>query len=596
MTTVLQVSDLRVELAATGSPIVDQVSFDLAEGEVLGLVGESGCGKTTIGTALLNYTRKGARVAAGRVLVAGTDMLQLESKELRAARGRLISYVPQDPSAALNPALRIGAQIVEVFEVHRLKVDEARLHAALEEVGLPADRRFLRRFPHQLSGGQRQRVCLAMAFLLRPKVLVLDEPTTGLDVTTQARILRTVRELCDQYHVGAVYVSHDLAVVAGLAHKLVVMYAGRMAETGPAGEVFDRPCHPYTVRLLKAIPDVREIRMVEPLPGTAPGPGDRRTGCEFAERCPAVIEICLRESPFMTAVGAMHSARCHRAGEFDSMPPRVGIRREPDASDAVMMVEALCAWYGRSQVLYDVSLELRRGECLALVGESGSGKTTLARTIVGLHWQYEGTMRFRDELLIGDARSRSQLARRELQYIFQNPYGSLNPRKTVAEIVETPLRHFYGLRGAEARDRVATAVSKVSLSTQLLNRYPDQLSGGERQRVAIARALACEPTVLICDEVTSALDVSVQASIVDVLSQLQESEELTLLFVTHNLALVRVIADRVTVMHRGRIVETGLTDATLDAPVAKYTQELLANTPTMTSAASGRAARSAVSR
>jgi peptide/nickel transport system ATP-binding protein len=580
------VANLRVELAG-GVPeyIVDEVSFEIAPGEIVGLVGESGSGKTTVGLALLGYARAGARIASGRIGVGEVaDLLALGDAERTAARGRLVAYVPQDPASALNPALRIGTQLEELLEVHE-QIDaraarRERVLEALSDAGLPSDEALLRRFPHQLSGGQQQRVALAMAFVLRPQVIVLDEPTTGLDVTTQARVLATVAQLCRSQGVAALYVTHDLAVVAELVDRVLVMYAGRVIEAGSRDAVFAAAAHPYTARLLAAVPDVTARSALEPIPGQSPAPGERPAGCEFAPRCPLRIDVCqVRPEPLELAPG--HWARCHRAAErVARVAPRAVHQGTEAAGTIVLEARDIDAGYRGRQVLHSVNLEVRRRECVAVVGESGSGKTTLARVLVGL-LSHRGEVRLDGEPLAADARRRPASARRELQYVFQNPYASLNPRKTVAQILKTPLNHLFALDRDGSRQRVGQALASVALPARALGLYPDQLSGGERQRVAIARALVCEPRVLVCDEITSALDVSVQAAIVEVLRRLREERELSMVFVTHNLALVRSIAERIVVIHDGRIVEEGTTEDVLDRPQAPYTQRLLSDTPGM---------------
>lgn len=584
MTPAVRVENLRVELVGTGDDVVSGISFEIAQGEILGLVGESGSGKTTVGTALLGYARRGATIAGGSVLIDGSDILALNDDEVRRLRGPLVSYVPQDPSSALNPGLRVGKQLMEVLSAHgRTEGAHERVAEALREVNLPGTNDLLSRYPHQLSGGQQQRICIAMAFLLRPRLVVLDEPTTGLDVTTQAHVLATVRELAKTHGAAALYVTHDLAVVANLADRVLVMYAGRLAELGSGSAIFDSSAHPYTAQLLRAIPDVGERRLLAPLAGDAPSPGNRPGGCEFAPRCFAAIAKCHTEDPPLATLQEGHVARCHRAAEYllparPAPPPRVAI----PSSDTVLSVSRVNASYGGRQVLHDVSLDLRPGECLALVGESGSGKTTLARCIIGLHSEWTGNIALHGRELERRAIDRPVGARQELQYVFQSPYSSLNPRKTVRQIVETPLKHFHGISGAAADAPVRDAIAQVALTKRILQCYPNQLSGGERQRVAIARALAGDPGVLICDEVTSALDVSVQASVVEVLRQLQVNRGLTMLFVTHDLALVRSISDRVLVMRHGRLVEFGETDTVLETPTTDYTRQLLADTPSIT--------------
>jgi peptide/nickel transport system ATP-binding protein len=590
----VEVESLRVELAGSGVDIVNGISFTIDEGEVLGVVGESGSGKTTIGLALLGHVRRGARIVSGSVRIGGLDVLSLERNRLREVRGKLVAYIPQDPAAALNSSLRIGKQLAEMIEVHEAESGRAavkdRIRNVLNEVKLPDDDNFLRRFPHQLSGGQQQRVCLAMAFLLRPSVIVLDEPTTGLDVTTQAHVIATVRNLCRSHGVAALYITHDLAVIANLAHRVMVLYAGRLAEVGPTRRIFGDAGHPYTRKLIGAIPDVTRRRPLEAIRGQAPGPGRRPSGCPFHPRCPDAVVACAEVEPTATELAHGHFVSCLKAGQLareGSTSVGVGERSPTEAKEIVVLsVTGIDAFHGQRQVLDGVSLDVRRRECLALVGESGSGKTTLARSIIGLHAPERGEIRFNGEALPRRIRDRDAEARRSIQYIFQSPYNSLNPRRSVSDIVALPLHLFFGLRRREAGRLVAEALEKVSLSPKVGTRYPDELSGGERQRVAIARALACAPVVLICDEVTSALDTSVQAAIVELLNRLQAEENLALLFITHNLPLVRTIADRVAVIHRGRIAELGPTNSILDTPKDDYTRELITNTPRLSPSAS----------
>jgi peptide/nickel transport system ATP-binding protein len=520
--------------------------------------------------------------------VGDTQVLELKGDDRRRLRGRVVSYVPQDPAASLNPALRIGTQLREVLDVHDYgdgdRARSERIAEMMREVLLPDDPAYLRRYPHELSGGQQQRVGLAMAFACRPPVIVLDEPTTGLDVTTQAHVLNTVRDLTRLHRSAALYVSHDLAVVATLATRVAVMYAGRVVEVGPSEDLFNAPAHPYTRRLIAAIPHISGKRQLAGIPGRAPSPGSRPKGCFFAPRCGWKVDGCLAELPPLHEVGPTRSVRCIRAEEVmaesglpsgDTLPAT-----EVPAAAAVLSLRDLNAGYGGRTVLHHVSFELAPHECLALVGESGSGKTTLARSIAGLHSERQGELLLNGEPLAESSRGRSRDARRTIQYIFQNPYGSLNPRRTIGQIVSQPLELF-GTPSGEREGKVGTMLERVSLTAAYAHRYPDQLSGGERQRVAIARALVCDPAVLICDEITSALDVSVQAAIVDLLAELQRDLGLSMLFVTHNLPLVRSIAQRVAVMNHGRIVELDSVDRVLNEPGDDYTKALLADTPSL---------------
>jgi peptide/nickel transport system ATP-binding protein len=586
------VRDLKIELVRGGEDIVDGIMLEVQAGQVLGLVGESGSGKTTVGMALLGYCRPGGKVSGGDVEIDGRSLSGLRPGELRRLRGGTVSYIPQDPGTALNPALRIGRQLTEILDAHLTDLSTeqriARVRETLEEVALPSDDEFLKRYPHQLSGGQQQRVAIAMAFANRPHVIVCDEPTTGLDVTTQARVLQTVRELCQQHQVAALYVSHDLAVVAELADHVAVMYAGRIVERGPRDVIFAAPRHPYTRKLLRAVPDLEGKRAVVGIPGRAPLPGQRPQGCFFAPRCDLAIDKCHETFPEARAFdGGEHLVCCYRADDAPAQLPTTGEEATAtQAGEVVMSVVNLNASYGSHHTLFDIDFDVRRNECVALVGESGSGKTTLARCVAGLHREWTGDITLGDARLAQSSRKRSDEARKEIQYVFQNPYASLNPRRTVGQTIARQLQLFWGggTNRHETGRRVGECLERVSLSAGAANRYPDQLSGGERQRVAIARALAAEPSLLVCDEVTSALDVSVQAAIVELLRELRAETGLSMLFITHNLALIRTIADRVIVMTEGKIVESGQTLDVFNSPSAEYTGKLLANTPTVEAA------------
>ena len=591
------VRNLRIELVSSGEDIVDQIVLEVTAGEVLGLVGESGSGKTTVGMALLGYCRPGGKVVGGEVKIDGRDLQGLREGELRTLRGGTVSYIPQDPGTALNPALRISRQLSEMLEAHSPEMSDAerdaRVRESLAEVALPpqgvTEDDFLDRYPHQLSGGQQQRVAIAMAFANRPHVIVCDEPTTGLDVTTQARVLKTVRELCQEHGVAALYVSHDLAVVAELADHVAVMYAGRIIERGPRDVIFSNPRHPYTRRLLRAVPDLQGKRAVVGIPGRAPLPGNRPDGCFFAPRCELAIDKCTEAFPPPTAYAdGKHLVCCYRS---DDAPSEIKVMGEPKplgpAGDVVLALSHVDASYGSNQILHDVDFVVQRNQCVALVGESGSGKTTTARVVAGLHHQYTGEVQLDGVKLGQAARGRTAEARKRIQYVFQNPYASLNPRRTIGQILARQL-HLFPPEGGTSRATIGTKVAetleRVALSREAASRYPDQLSGGERQRVAVARALAAEPSLLVCDEITSALDVSVQAAIVELLRDLREQTGLSLLFITHNLALIRTIADKVIVMTEGKIVENGDTLDVFQRPQAEYTQRLLGNTPTVENA------------
>ncbi len=580
----LHIKGLRLEVESTGHDIVDEVNLRVTPGRILGLVGESGSGKTTVGLAVLAHTRRGVRIANGEVLCADVSMMTLGSEALRAVRGGTVAYVPQDPASSLNPALTIGKQLREVLDVHRFGASDAdrraRITEMMEEVLLPTDEAFLARYPHQLSGGQQQRVGLAMAFACRPEVIVLDEPTTGLDVSTQAHVLATVRSLAKLHGVAALYITHDLAVVADLADEVAVMYAGRVVEHGSVAEIFARPVHPYTRHLVAAAPDIAGVNEIEGLAGRAPAPGKRPQGCSFALRCELATDACRVEMPAITQVSLGHTVRCIQANEAHAAPLRRRVPPAPVTTPTVLSLRGVTAGYQGTMVVHDVTLDLHQGECLALVGESGSGKTTVSRSIGGLHREWTGEMTLNGQPLARHARARTMQQRMTMQYVFQNPYSSLNPRRTVGESVLRPLLLAGGNR-VDGERKVGQMLERVALTAGYANQYPNQLSGGERQRVAVARALICDPVVMICDEITSALDVLVQAAIVELLGELRKELGLSLLFVTHNLPLVRSIADTVAVMNQGSIVELGPTESVIGSPQQEYTQGLIANTPSI---------------
>ncbi len=457
--------------------------------------------------------------------------------------------------------------------------------AALQRVGLPAETMFARRYPHQLSGGQQQRVTIASALVCEPVAVVMDEPTTGLDVVTQARILEEVDRLRVESGLGVVYVSHDLAVVASIADRIAVMYAGRIVEDGPTAELLARPRHPYTRGLIASIPDHVAPRRIRGIPGVAVGVGERPAGCAFAPRCAQRVELCDRELPALDDAGDRHEVRCFewRATPRIELEPLVATRAEAEAAGPLLEVEGLGAAHSsRHETVVaadDVSFVLAAGECLALVGESGSGKTTIARCVAGLHEPSAGRIVFDGEPLAARARARPREARRRIQIVFQNPTDSLNPRRRIADEIARPARVLRGLSRAEARAEVTGLLERVRLPARLAGRFPGELSGGERQRVAIARALAAKPDLLICDEITSALDVSVQAAVLDLLSELRAELGLALLFISHDLGVVASVADRVLVLDRGAVCEQGRVAQVLAKPERDYTRRLLDAAP-----------------
>jgi peptide/nickel transport system ATP-binding protein len=581
----------------SGEPVIEDVSFQVGPGELLGVVGESGSGKTTVALALLGYTRPGVTITHGTVTVGGKTIVGQDTSTLRGMRGKVVSYVPQDPGGALNPSLRVGDAILDVLRAHRSGAgSEESVRAALGRVEL--DESFRGRYPHQLSGGQQQRVTIAMATVCEPPVAVLDEPTTGLDVLTQERILDELMRLKAEEKMAMVYVSHDLAVVCRIAERILVMYAGRVLESGPTEAVIGRPRHPYTKALVAAIPDVKHPRTLRGISGVAVGVGEWPGGCAFEPRCAHRLPRCQEAVPELVETAPAHLARCWRweeLGAHERAPAAMRSRAAGPVSTPLLEVSALEAryrsWRGERPAVDGASFAVERGRCVALVGESGSGKSTIARCIAGLHVPSSGRVLFEGAELAGHARARPLEVRRRIQIVFQNPYESLNPRHRVRDSIERPLRMFRRLRRRTADAAVGELLERVRLPKRLADRFPGELSGGERQRVAIARALAANPDLLVCDEVTSALDVSVQAAVLELLQELRRELELSMLFITHNLGVVACIADSVLVMDRGVICEAGPVDTVLTAPAHDYTRRLLEAAPSLPEDAVGVSAR-----
>ena len=581
-----------------------EVSLEVAEGEVFGLVGESGCGKSSLALTLLGYRHPRARVASGEIRVEGRNLLALHPDALTAIRGRRISFVPQNPTTALNPARRIGDIMIELLMKHGTAASgetaRRRARELLAQVGLPEPERMLKRYPHQLSGGQQQRVCIAMALSSDPALVVLDEPTTGLDVTTQEQIIELLATLRRRLRMTMVYVTHDLAVLAQIADRVGVMYAGRMVEVAPVDTLFRAPRHPYTRGLIASVPRLDEddgVPFAAPLRGLLRR-GELGSGCAFARRCDHVEPACEARAPSLEPVDDGHDVACFRWREIVPVPPLAGgtggeSAREPEARP-VLELDAVSLAYGPTPaglagpfrrtsppVVHDVSLRIAEGETFALVGESGSGKSTIARAVSGLLAPRAGRILFRGEPAPGRVAARPPELRRLIQYVFQNPDASLNPRMRVRNILARPLDLLGNVAASERDARVAAALGDVRLDANYADRFPDQLSGGERQRIAIARALIVDPALLLCDEILSALDVSVQASILDLLRGLRARHRVSMLFISHDLAVVRTLADRIGVMYRGRLLETGTNDEVFASPHHPYTRLLLHAVPGM---------------
>lgn len=583
---ILDVSGLRVQLA-NGTPIVEGVDLSLEPGRILGLVGESGSGKTTVALALLGYAKPGVRIAAGRVRVGDEQLVGRPERELRRLRGALVSYVPQDPGSALNPSARVGEQLADALRVHSLPADQDEIKQALGRVQLPATKEFVRRYPHQLSGGQQQRVAIASALVCGPALVVMDEPTTGLDVVTQAGVLKEVQRLRHELGVAIIYVSHNLAVVGELSDEVAVMYAGRIVETGPTAALLARPRHPYTRGLVASVPDFLEPRQLRGISGVGVRVGAWPKGCAFAPRCDQRALRCDEKVPELEPVPPGSLVRCfewHRTPPVTSLP--IEARPRQDASAPLLGVESLRAVHrsraGDVVAVRDVSFSVAVGETVGLVGESGSGKTTIGRCIVGLHQPAAGSIRLSGVELAAQASKRPRVQRRQIQIVFQNPQDSLNPRHQILDEISRAARILRGLSRRDAEAEAVNLLEQVQLPASVAHRYPAELSGGERQRVAIARALAAGPSLLICDEITSALDVSVQATVLEMLRVLQTELNLSMLFISHDLAVVASMATRVLVLESGVVREQGDLEGVLTNPQDEYTRRLIVAAPRLT--------------
>lgn len=582
---------LRVETPG-GDPIVADVSLRLGRGEVMGLVGESGSGKSTTALALMGHASGGGRIASGSVRMAGENLLSLPTRELRRVRGHLVSYVPQNPAAALNPAMRVGTLIREVLNERcggesGAKGWKSRALEALARAGLQEDGSFLRCYPHQLSGGQQQRVVIAAALASNPEVLVLDEPTTALDVITQAAVLGEIKHRVRESGTTVVYLSHDLGVVGSLADRITVLYAGSVVEEGPVTEVLEFPRHPYTRALLAAFPRPNSSIRPASIVGTAPGVGERPTGCTFVSRCGFRSATCEHWPELEPINSGSHAVRCwekHRTADLPRPEGDAATDGQPQKGGRVLRVESLRAGYtvaGKTvETLGGIDLDLASRECLAVVGESGSGKSTLARCIVGLHPPSEGGVTLGGAPLARTARERSTEQLGRTQLVFQDPSGSLSPLKKVGVQVARPAEILRGMGRHEAEGEARRLLEAVRLPWRFADRLPCELSGGERQRAAIARALAAGPEVMVCDEITSSLDVSVQAVVLDLLGELRTSFGLGLIFITHDLSVVAGVADRVAVMEDGEIVEADTSAEVLRSPKSTAARTLLAASKT----------------
>ncbi|OGA45274.1 MAG: glutathione ABC transporter ATP-binding protein [Betaproteobacteria bacterium RIFCSPLOWO2_12_FULL_62_13] len=607
----LEVDDLHVHFVTTRGVVraVEGISYKIRPGEVVALVGESGCGKSVSALAIMRLlARPAGRIVAGRILFQGRNLLDLTEDEMREIRGRDIAMIFQEPMTSLNPVLTIGFQIMEPLLIHMGMTEKAARGRAVEllkMVGLPDPERRLGQYPHQFSGGMRQRVMIAIALSCNPKLIIADEPTTALDVTIQAQILQLMKDLSREFGIALVIITHNLGIVARYADRVNVMYAARLAEQGAAAVVFARPLHPYTAGLLRSVPrlDKPRGRKLETIEGLPPNLLDPPPGCRFAPRCPARQDACVRALPELEQVAPHRYSACIRAREMaqvgptglglqsaaidtpvpktlDRSKPLLAVRGLKTYFEVATGLKALSAHQAVVRAVDDLSFDVFRGETVGLVGESGCGKTTVGRTLLKLERATAGEIQFGDLDVIraeGDALKRY---RRKIQVIFQDPYSSLNPRMTVGEIIAEPiLVHKLAPGRKAAREKAVELLTQVGLFEYMADRYPHELSGGQRQRVGIARALGMQPSFIVCDEPVSALDVSIQAQIINLLEELQQKFELTYLFIAHDLAVVRHISDRVIVMYLGKVMEIADRDALYADPLHPYTRALLDAVP-----------------
>jgi peptide/nickel transport system ATP-binding protein len=594
---------------------VRDIDLQIHAGQVYGLVGESGSGKTTLALAMLGYLPEQARIQHGGVELNGRRLSELSAGELRQLWGRQIALVPQDPLAALNPSMTIGKQVAEAsFGMTPAEARKKTL-SLLRMVRIADAEQVIDRYPHQISGGMQQRILIAMALCLEPQVLLLDEPTTGLDATTEAVVLDLIRELVHSRQTATLYVSHSLGVVAQFADRVAVLYASELVEDAPKIDLFAQPLHPYTQGLLDSVPRLgeskREIQL-RAIAGQIPRLGELPEACVFAPRCPLAIEICWEQRPELELVDSRRGVRCHRWQEIQS--GEVDPRHETSAAvpppivkrPRVLSISGLEVRYPLSRTLQEsltakpvrairavdgLDMELDEGETLGLVGESGSGKTSLAKAVIGLVEPSAGEIELLGVELPPSVSARSWSTLRQVQMVFQNPDEALNPYLSVGESLTRPLVSFLGRSRPQALQQAARLLEAVRLPAEYASRYPSQLSGGEKQRVAIARAFAAIPELVLCDEPVSSLDVSVQASILNLLTELQLKHSTSMLFISHDIAVVGFLADRVGVLYLGKLMEIARSEALFRPPYHPYTEALLSAIPLLDPQASQRKVR-----
>ncbi|HEY75308.1 MAG TPA: ABC transporter ATP-binding protein [Thermoflexia bacterium] len=586
---------------------VRDVSFEIGRGETLGIVGESGCGKSTVAFGIVNFLGRNGRIVSGRILFQGQDLVGRSERELRRLRGDRIAMVYQDPMQALNPSLRIGDQMAEVLIVHRrMKKDEAeeRCIRMLERVYMPDPANVMRRYPHQLSGGQQQRVVIAMALLNDPALLIMDEPSTALDVTVEAAVLDLINDLQEEFDTAIMYISHNLGVIARVSDKVAVMYAGEVVERAAAEEIFLHPSHPYTLGLMRCVPRLgmeKASSYLHPIRGRVPPPNRLPPGCVFEPRCDFARPECAERRPPLKRLTDGHWVRCFFADEVASKGQEALAARwrkeatvhEPqrEPTETILTVQDARVYYSVParrlfsrekpvvKAVDGVSFHVPKQRTLGIVGESGCGKSTLVRAIIGLEKLSGGGMEFMGFDISVPVSKRDLDLIRNIQMVFQNPDATLNPSFTVGFQIARPLRRFRAVPKDRVKDEVIRLLNLMKLDASYYDRLPRQLSGGEKQRVAIARAIAARPELVLCDEPVSALDVSVQAAVLNLLLEVQRELGTTMLFIAHDLSVVRFFCDDIAVMYLGQIVEIGPAEAIYAPPYHPYTEALLSAVP-----------------
>ncbi|MBC8509158.1 MAG: ABC transporter ATP-binding protein [Anaerolineales bacterium] len=607
---VLKLEDVAVAYKVRGGEIeaVQNVSFEINRGETHGIVGESGCGKSTVAWAVLNFLGANGYVKRGSIKFQGQELVGVTGEELRRLRGDQIAMVYQDPMQALNPSMRLGDQMSEVLTVHRgmeQKEAEKRCIEMLERVYMPDAANVMKRYPHQISGGQQQRVVIAMALLNNPALLIMDEPTTALDVTVEAAVLDLIAELRRDFDTAIMYITHNLGVVARVSTRVGVMYAGEMVERATVEQIYKNPYHPYTQGLIRCVPKLgadKAKSVLYPIRGRVPPPDNRPVGCVYGPRCDYIQERCREERPRLRQMPNGAIVRCHFAEEIDAsqwtpsediMPPSVEVKDV--VSDPIISVKGLKKYYevqgsslrdviGLGEKRYvkaveNASFEIFKGKTLGVVGESGCGKSTLIKTIIGLEDSTSGEAKFLGFDITDDISKRDESLIQELQMVFQNPDSTMNPSYTVGQQIGRPMQRFKTTPKDEIRGEVVKLLDAMRLGENYYDRLPRQLSGGEKQRVGIARALASHPDLVLCDEPVSALDVSVQAAILNLLLEVQQKFDTTLIFIAHDLSVVRFFSDHVAVMYLGQIMEIGPAEAIYTPPYHPYSEALLSAVP-----------------